>query len=217
MSSSRQETGEDPLAGFARLATKLHSLWLAYTYPFPSVGKDVSVHYSCELQRSRAKYIRLGNDVGSGREVWMNIPNVSICESPAIVLEDGCRIGRRSVISAKNKIHIMRNTILAPSVLIMDHNHAFEDVTIPIAQQPMTPGGTIRIEEGCWIGYGAAIVCSRDEVVIGRGSVIGANSVITRSVPVYSVVVGNPGRIVKQYDPISKNWEIGARGTTAGI
>jgi acetyltransferase-like isoleucine patch superfamily enzyme len=80
----------------------------------------------------------------------------------------------------------------------------------------LTPGGTIRIEEGCWIGYGAAVVCSRDEVVIGRGSVIGANSVITRSVPAYSVVVGNPGRIVKQYDPISKNWEIGARGTTAG-
>ena len=216
MSSSREESREDPLAGFARLANKLHSLWLIYTYPFPSVGKGVSVHYSCELQRSRAKYIRIGNDVVLGRAVWMNIPNVSICEDPAIVLEDGCRIGRRSMISAKNQIHIMRETILAPSVLIMDHNHAFEDVTIPIGQQPMTPGGTIRIEEGCWIGYGAAIVCSRDEIVIGRGSVIGANSVITRSVPAYSVVVGNPGRIVKQYDPISKNWEIGARGTTAG-
>ena len=146
----------------------------------------------------------------------MNVPSAPMCKEPAIVLEDGCSIGRRAVISAKNQIHIMRDTILAPSVLIMDHNHAFEDVTIPIGQQPMTPGGTIRIEEGCWIGYGAAIVCSRDEVVIGRGSVIGANSVITRSVPAYSVVVGNPGRIVKQYDPISKNWEIGARGTTAG-
>ena len=216
MSSSRKESREDPLAGFVRLANKLHSLWLVYTYPFPSIGKDVSVHYSCELQRSRAKYIRIGNNVMLGREVWMNIPNVTGCQDPAIILEDGCSIGRRSLISAKNQIHIMRNTIVAPSVLIMDHNHAFEDVTIPIADQPMTPGGTIRIEDGCWIGYGAAIVCSRDEVVIGRGSVIGANSVITRSVPAYSVVAGNPGRIVKQYDPISKNWEIGARGTTAG-
>jgi acetyltransferase-like isoleucine patch superfamily enzyme len=217
MSSSRQESREDPLAGFVRLANKLHSLWLVCTYPFPSIGKDVSVHYTCELQRSRAPYIRIGSNVMLGREVWMNIPNVSICEDPAIILEEGSSIGRRSVISAKNQIHIMRNTILSPSVLIMDHNHAFEDVTIPIAQQPMTPGGTIRIEEGCWIGYGAAIICSRDEVVIGRGSVIGANSVITRSVPPYSVVAGNPGKIVKQYDPVSESWEIGARGTTAGF
>lgn len=212
MSSSRQESGEDPLAGFVRLATKLHSLWLVYTYPFPSVGKDVSVHYSCELQRSRAKYIRLGNNVVLGREAWMNIPNVSTCEDPAIVLEDGCRIGRRSVISAKNQIQIMRKTILAPSVLIIDHNHSFEDVTSPIAEQPMTSGGTIRIEEGCWIGYGAAIVCSRDELVIGRGSVIGANSVLTRSVPAYSVVAGNPGRIVKQYDSVRKNWRLASGG-----
>ena len=99
----------------------------------------------------------------------------------------------------------------------MDHNHAFEDVDVPISRQPMTPGGTIRIEEGCWIGFGAAIVSSRDELVIGRGSVVGANSVVTRSVPVYSVAAGNPARIVKQYDPASKHWQMGARSTTAGI
>jgi acetyltransferase-like isoleucine patch superfamily enzyme len=216
MSSTRQESKEDPLGGFARLANKLHSLWLAYTYPFPSIGKDVSVHYSCELLRSRARYIRIGNDVMLGRAVWLNIPNTSTCKDPAIILEDGCRIGRQSIISAKNEIHIMQNTILSPSVLLMDHNHAFEDVNVPIARQPMTPGGTIRIEEGCWIGFGAAIVSSRDELVIGRGSVVGANSVVTRSLPEYSVVAGNPARIVKQYDPVSKHWQTGARGT-AGI
>jgi acetyltransferase-like isoleucine patch superfamily enzyme len=214
MSNSRQESKEDPLGGFARLANKLHSLWLAYTYPFPSIGKDVSVHYSCELRRSRAKYIRIGNDVMVGRGVWLNIPDTSICNDPAIILENGCRIGRQSVISAKNEIRIMQNTILGPSVLLMDHNHAFEDVNVPIACQPMTPGGTIRIEEGCFIGFGAAIVSSRDELVIGRGSVVGANSVVTRSVPAYSVAAGNPARIVKQYDPVSEHWQIGARGTT---
>ena len=217
MSGTRQESKEDPLGGFARLANKLHSLWLAYTYPFPSIGKDVSVHHSCELPRSTAKYIRIGNDVIVGRGVWLNIPNTSICKAPTIILEDGCRIGRRSVISAKNEIRIMENTILGPSVLLMDHNHAFEDVNVPIARQMMTPGGTIRIEGGCWIGFGAAIVSSRDELVIGRGSVVGANSVVTRSVPAYSVAAGNPARIVKQYDPVSRHWEIGVHGTSAGI
>ena len=59
------------------------------------------------------------------RDVWLNIPNVSICDEPAIIIEDGCGIGRRSVISAKNQIHIERDTLLGPSVLVMDHNHEF--------------------------------------------------------------------------------------------
>jgi acetyltransferase-like isoleucine patch superfamily enzyme len=210
MNNSRQEVREDPFAGFLRLLSKLHSLWLAWTYPFASMGKDVSVHYSCDLPRSRAKYIRIGDRVILGREVWLNIPNVSICNEPAIIIEDDCGIGRRSVISAKNRIHVRRNTILGPAVLIMDHNHAFEDVTLPIPQQPITPGGTIRIEEGCWIGFGAAILCSRGELVIGPGAVVGANSVVTHSVPAHSVVAGNPARIVKQYDPEKNVWVVGS-------
>jgi acetyltransferase-like isoleucine patch superfamily enzyme len=212
MSNSREEIMEDPLLGFARLASKLHTLWLSWSYPFASIGEKISVHYSCDLPRSRAKYIRLGNRVTLGREVWVNIPNIAICSEPAIILEDGCGIGRRSVISAKNQIHIQRNTIFGPSVLVMDHNHGFEDVTRPIAQQPMTPGGTIRIEEGCWIGFGAVIICSRGELVIGRGSVVGANSVVSRSVPPFSVVSGNPAKVVKQYDPVKKAWVIGSSG-----
>ncbi|MFZ0277473.1 MAG: acyltransferase [Candidatus Sulfotelmatobacter sp.] len=212
MSNSRAKIGEDPLTGFSRLANKLHSLWLAWTYPFASIGKGVSVHYTCDLPRSRSSYIKIGNRVSLGREVWLNIPNVSICSEPAIVLEDGCAIGRRSVISAKNQIHIERNTIFGPSVLVMDHNHAFEEVGVPIAHQQMTPGGTIRIEEGSWIGFGAVIICSQGELVIGRGSVVGANAVVSRSVPPHSVVSGNPAKIVKQYDPVKKIWVLGSSG-----
>jgi acetyltransferase-like isoleucine patch superfamily enzyme len=215
MNDPRQEIREDPLEGLCRLGNKLHSLWLMWTYPFAFMGKYVSVHRSCELPRSRARYIRLGNHVILGREVWLNIPNVSTCNDPAIIIEDGCGIGRRSVISAKNQVHIKRDTIFGPSVLIMDHNHGFEDVSRPIPHQPMPPGGKVRIEEGCWIGFGAAILCSRGELVIGRGSVVGANSVVTRSVPAHSVVGGNPARILKQYDPVKKIWVPGSMCSAA--
>jgi acetyltransferase-like isoleucine patch superfamily enzyme len=92
----------------------------------------------------------------------------------------------------------------------MDHNHAFEDVTVPIALQGTTKGGTIRIEAGCWIGFGAAIVCNEGELVIGRNSVVGVNSVVTRSIPPYSVVSGNPARVVKQFDPMKGKWVLGS-------
>ena len=96
-------------------------------------------------------------------------------------------------------------------VLLTDHNHAFEDVTVPIGLQGITEGGTIRIEEGCWVGFGVAVVCSQGELVIGKHSVIGANSLINRSVPPYSIVSGNPARIVKQFDPEKGTWELGGR------
>ena len=53
------------------------------------------------------------------------------------------------------------------------------------------------------------IICEQGELVIGRHSVVGANSVITRSIPPYSVVSGDPARIVKQYDFSQGKWVLG--------
>lgn len=216
---SRREVMEDPLAIFPRLASKFKSSWLAWTYPFASFGKNVWIHYSCQLSRSIASHIKVGDGVLVAQDVWFNIPPVPDRSDPAIILGDGCGVGRRTVISAKNRIDIGPNTILGPAALIMDHNHSFDDVTVPIARQGMTPGGTIRIEEGCWIGFGAAIVCNQGELVLGRNSVVAANALVTKSFPPYSVVVGNPGRLGKQFDPAKGVWVGGSsrptdRGTT---
>jgi len=201
---------KDPVQEFPRLANKLHSLWVARTYPFASIGEDVWVHYRCQLSRSIANHIRIGNGVSLAHDLRFDIPPAANRDEPAIIIEDRCGIGPYGVISARNQIHIERNIICGPSALIMDHSPAFEDVTVPILRQGMTGGGTIRIEEGCWVGCGVSIVCDQGELVIGRGSVIGANSVVTHTIPSHSVVSGNPARIVKQYDPEKKIWVLGA-------
>jgi acetyltransferase-like isoleucine patch superfamily enzyme len=201
---------EDPLSLISRAATKLNSLWLVATYPFASVGSGLSAHYSSELRRSVAPFISIGNSVIIGRDAWLNIPNDSNSDGPRLVLGDGCDIGRRCGIAAKNRVHIERNVIFAPSSLVMDHNHAYQSPDVPIKHQGLTDGGTIRIEEGSWIGFGAAVVCSSGELVIGKHSVIGANALVTRSIPPYSVVSGNPGRVVKQLDPATEQWVIGS-------
>jgi acetyltransferase-like isoleucine patch superfamily enzyme len=126
-----------------------------------------------------------------------------------ITIEDNCAIGPDSVISAKNQIYIERDVLIAGAVLIMDHNHAYEDITVPIVNQGITEGGRIRIGKGCYIGHGAAILCPRGELTIGRNCVVAANSVVTRSIPDYSLVAGLPARIMRQYDPETKTWRIG--------
>lgn len=200
----------DPLSFITRGMTKLHTLWLRGTYPFVSFGNGSWAHYSCDIRRCIAPYIKIGDRVAIDNGVWLNIPHVPRDRDPVIIVDEGCGIGRRCMISAQNRVHIERNTVFGPHVLVMDHNHEFEDVTVPISLQGTTEGGTIRIEEGCWIGFGAAIVCGKGELVIGKNSVVGANSVVTRSIPSHSVVTGNPARVVKSFDSSKGGWVIGS-------
>ncbi len=209
MPDSSSTLRPDPRSWTTRIANRLHIAWLRRTYPFAAMGDKVRIHHTCDIKRPLAPYIYFGKSVLLDREVWLNVPEVPSAGGPAIIFDDGCVVGRRCVISAKNRIHFERNVIFAPGVLVMDHNHAFSDINAPIAAQGITEGGTIRVEEGSWLGYGAAIVCSKGELVIGKNSVIAANSVVSRSVPPYCVVAGNPARVVKQFDPVKGEWSFG--------
>lgn len=198
---------DDPLTVFPQAMTKLFSLWVATTYPFESVGSNLSIHYTTTLNRRMSAAMKLGNSVIIRKDAWLNTFDISEGDDePRIIIDDNCLIGARDVISAKNSIHIGRDVIIGTSVLIQDHNHVYEDITLPITAQGVTAGGRIRIEQGCWIGHSAAIVCNLDELVIGRNSVIAANALVTKSCPPYSVIVGNPARVVRQFDPAKGMW-----------
>jgi acetyltransferase-like isoleucine patch superfamily enzyme len=189
-----------------RIINKLHSLWLAYTYPFHKIGKRVSISHSCKIDRAIAKYISIGDGVYIADYVWINVPEVPADGKPVLFLDDYSSLGRYNVVSAKNRIHIEQNVLFAPSVLVTDHNHEFGDPNTPIKYQGTTPGGTVRIEEGSWVGFGAAILGNNGELVIGRNSIVGANSVVNRSVAPRTVVAGNPAKAVRHFDQSKKQW-----------
>src|ERR1022692_991044 len=93
MSKSNPKSFEDPVRVFLRALRKLHSLWLSWTYPFASVGRHFSVHYSCNLSRTIARYISIGNTVLIDRNCRVDVPVVPEGSSPAIIIDDECRIG----------------------------------------------------------------------------------------------------------------------------
>jgi abequosyltransferase len=197
---------EDPLDLISRIATRLNSIWLRRTYRFAGFGRGVAVHRSCDIKRSMSPDITVGDRVYLASDVWLNVVGRSKCAEPKIVIGSGSGIGRRSTISAANRIVLEADVLLAPSVLIMDHNHEFSDVSRPIHTQGVTGGGRILIGRNCWLGHGAVILCSHGELNLGRNCVVGANAVVTRSFPPFSVIAGSPARLIKAYDPQSGKW-----------
>jgi acetyltransferase-like isoleucine patch superfamily enzyme len=197
---------DDPLSVIPRIATKLNTIWLRYTYPFAEFGRGVSIHYSCDIRRPISPGISIGDDVYIAPDVWLNIAPGTTSAEPRIVIGSKCGIGKRCMISALNRIEIEPNVLFAPSVLIMDHKHEFADINRPIWEQGVSGCGRVIVERNCWLGYGAAIVSGDSELRLGRNCVVGANAVVTRSFPPFTVVAGNPARIVKTFDKSSGRW-----------
>lgn len=117
-----------------------------------------------------------------------------------VYIGDGTTIGMGNVIIGP--INIGNNVILAQNIVASGLNHGYEDVTIPVVAQKVTTKQII-IEDDVWIGANSVITAG---VTIGKHSVIGGGSVVTKNIPPFSVAVGNPAKIVKQYDFDKKEW-----------
>ena len=102
---------QDPVMLFLRAKWKLYSLWLSATYPFAAMGKDLSVHYPCMLDRRSACHIKVGNSIIIGKDTTLYVVRDAPTEVK-LIIDDGCTIGARSVISARNLIHIERQSPL---------------------------------------------------------------------------------------------------------
>ncbi len=202
---------EDPLELIPRLLTKMKSLWLSRLYPFASIGRDVSFHFTSKVSRSRSPRISIGNGVRIERHAWLNVATPEPEGEPIILIEDKCIVSSESIISALNRIHLEHGVAIAQSVVIQDHNHGYEDINLAVLDQGITEGGRIRIGQGTWVGHGACIICPRGELTIGRNCVIAANSMVMRNIPDYSVVAGIPATIIRQYDPEKRVWRAGGR------
>lgn len=110
------------------------------------------------------------------------------------------RIGKRSGIGKRFKMHntaitIGNDVMMAQNVMVMGGGHRHELTDIPMIDQGDMPHSTLVIEDDVWIGANVLILAK--DYTIGRGSIIGAGSVVTKAVPPYAIVGGNPARIIK--------------------
>lgn len=138
--------------------------------------------------------VEVGDDVAIGRHAWLNAVDDRGDGKPTLRIGSGTYIGRFVHINAWRDVTIGANVLIADRVFISDASHNFADPATPIRLQGDSFIGAVELKDGCWIGIGAVILPG---VTIGRNAVVGANAVVTQSVPDYAVVAGIPARIIR--------------------
>ena len=111
----------------------------------------------------------------------------------------GVRVGDRSDIGMDalviGPVHIGADVMMGPRCILLASAHETRRVDVPMNRQGFREDRPIVIEDDVWIGAGCIVLPGRR---IGTGSIVGAGSVVVSDVPPWTVVAGNPARIVKR-------------------
>jgi len=161
---------------------------------FAEFGKHTVI--STPLRLSGEERISLGRGVFVGSGSWLQALPDGDNQSVAVKIGNGTSIAGICVISAVRQVCLEESVLLARNVYISDHIHKFSLAGQPVLAQGFEKIRPVLIKRGAWLGQNV-VVCPG--VTIGSGSVIGANSVVTESIPDYCLAVGAPAKVVKKF------------------
>lgn len=165
------------------------------------IGKGTYIDPSVQLIRYGNISIGDYSTISEGGSLNVNHTNNN---GYAIIIGNNCYLGHRCFISAGNSVIVKDFAALARDCKLLCSSHIYSDPFMPYIISGTTHNCSIEIGVNCF--FGASVIVNGN-VKIGHGSVIGANTFINnKDIPPFSVVVGNPAKIIKRYSMASKKW-----------
>ena len=161
-----------------------------------TLGRNVYLGDYVYLNGLAREGMKIGSNVRIREYGWIQASSSLSDTGVGLVIGDNTYIGPRCVLGAGGGIHIGHDVTIGAAVDLLAEDHRFEDADRPINEQGVNRRGIV-IEDDVWIGNRATVL---DGVRVGRGAVIGAAAVVTKDVPPFSIVVGNPARVVRFRD-----------------
>jgi lipopolysaccharide O-acetyltransferase len=164
------------------------------------------IRYPIDIRGKRN--IQFGNNLTIGHHC--RIETHCADARKVLIIGNNTQINDFVHIAAKEKVFIGDNVLIASKVFISDISHGsykgndFDSDPMIEPQKRELTSSPINIEENVWIGELVSILPG---VTVGKSVVIGANSVVTKDIPAYSIVAGNPATIIKKYNFETKRWE----------
>jgi acetyltransferase-like isoleucine patch superfamily enzyme len=158
------------------------------------IGDDVSLGPGCLLSATKrypGKFMQGAPDME--RQQF----------DPVIRIGDRVSATGHLTVGAVQCVEIGDDALLAAHIFISDNQHGHSAVNLPFKYQHLDKISPVSIGKGCWIGEHVVIMPG---VSIGEMSIVGANSVVTQSVPARSIVVGSPARVIRHWDDKTETW-----------
>lgn len=145
----------------------------------------------------------LGDDVTILERSFLSVVAAVPGITPKLTVGDRTSIGAQSHVACVGEIEIGPEVLTAARIFIGDTYHRYEDPDLAVLDQPMATPERVTIGRGSFLGIGAAVLMG---VTVGEHSYIGAGAVVTSDVEPHTLVVGNPARPVRRWDPRLAEW-----------
>ncbi|MDD4993938.1 MAG: acyltransferase [Paludibacter sp.] len=166
---------------------------------FNKFGKNSKIYWPGEIQNGQ--FMSIGNNCYIKKYAW--IQAIKIDKDPEFILGDYSYINRLCQIVLIDSIVIGKYVTISDNVFITDCTHGYKDVNLSVMEHSLVSLMPVSIGDGGWIGRNATIMGCK----IGKHCVIGNSAFVTKDIPDYCVVVGNPAKIIKRYNFETQQWE----------
>ena len=148
----------------------------------------------------------IGKGFTSGPGLILDVLN----QGAQLVIGSNVRLNHRCHIGVMKSVKIGNDVLFASNVFISDHTHGSYSGNAQSNpfESPNTREiicGNVEIGDKVWIGENVAVLLG---VSIGESSIIGANSVVTKDIPAFSIAVGSPARVIKTWDKAMEQWVV---------
>ena len=156
-------------------------------------GKNLTIKDNVSIQALSHDGIQFGDNMMVGRYTTIECTGVIRDLGAGLTVGNNSNFGEYNFIGVRGPVEIGNDVLFGPRVTIHAENHTFKRLDVPIRKKEVSRKG-VKIGDDCWIGSGTIIL---DGVTIGKGSVIAAGTVLTKSIPPYSLAAGVPARVTK--------------------
>uniref|UniRef100_A0ABX1N6B6 Acyltransferase n=1 Tax=Aromatoleum buckelii TaxID=200254 RepID=A0ABX1N6B6_9RHOO len=175
-------------------------------------GSRIAADVSVFRFGSADQALIVGDDSVIYPAVRLVLGDTGQCATTRLAIGSRVHINVGSYLSGEGGLVIEDDVLIGPHAKLLSAGHEFDSGDFRVSHNGLTHG-ELRVGAGAWIGAGAIVL---QGITIGRGAVVGAGAVVTRDVPEYAIVVGNPARLVRYRKKFAPRDELVPRSRWSG-